>query len=259
MDVSVIIPTYNEEKYLPYLLKSLRKQTKKPNEIIIADHNSTDSTLVIIKKYSKILPIKKTQGKLPAKARNHGALKSTVGDNDLLFFFDADVVLEKDFIEKFTNELERRKLDCATCFNIPFYRLGEMGYSNFMIRLTDNITYFVHNRGLIMSNIINFQFATATCIAIKKKYFRKLKGFNTSLKMFEDADFVRRAAKICRYGVVRDAHVLISTRRFDRYGHVLFALKMGCCGVLTLFFHKFLKYGYFQFDYFKKEVFHRKK
>src|SRR5437870_12191845 len=42
--VSVIIPTWNEAKYLPTLLDSLQNQTRSPLEILIADSESTDGT-----------------------------------------------------------------------------------------------------------------------------------------------------------------------------------------------------------------------
>ena len=51
--ISVVIPTLNEEKYLPFCLESLTKQTFKEFEIIIADGNSTDKTQEIAHKYTK--------------------------------------------------------------------------------------------------------------------------------------------------------------------------------------------------------------
>ncbi len=56
--VSVIIPCYNEEKYLPACLKSLAKQTRPADEIIISDNGSTDQTAKIIKNFASVLPIK---------------------------------------------------------------------------------------------------------------------------------------------------------------------------------------------------------
>ena len=44
MILSIIIPTYNEEEYLPILLESIKKQNFKDYEIIIADANSIDKT-----------------------------------------------------------------------------------------------------------------------------------------------------------------------------------------------------------------------
>ena len=51
-DVSLIITTYNEEKYLPILLGSINNQkTDLKMEIIIIDDSSTDGTLNIINQY----------------------------------------------------------------------------------------------------------------------------------------------------------------------------------------------------------------
>ena len=55
-DVSLIITTYNEEKYLPILLGSINNQkTDLRMEIIIIDDSSTDETLNIIKQYEKFI------------------------------------------------------------------------------------------------------------------------------------------------------------------------------------------------------------
>ena len=49
--LSIIIPTYNEEEYLPKLLNCIKNQTHKDYEIIVADANSKDKTRQIAKKY----------------------------------------------------------------------------------------------------------------------------------------------------------------------------------------------------------------
>lgn len=51
--VSIVVPVYNVEKYLPQCLDSLCKQTLKEIEIICVDDGSTDNSLTIIKKYQK--------------------------------------------------------------------------------------------------------------------------------------------------------------------------------------------------------------
>lgn len=55
-DVSLIITTYNEEKYLPILLDSINNQkTDLKMEIIIIDDSSTDGTLNIINQYENFI------------------------------------------------------------------------------------------------------------------------------------------------------------------------------------------------------------
>ena len=51
MKISIIIPAYNEEEYLPKLLESIEKQDFKDYEVIIADANSSDNTREIAESY----------------------------------------------------------------------------------------------------------------------------------------------------------------------------------------------------------------
>jgi glycosyltransferase involved in cell wall biosynthesis len=55
MKLSVIVPMYNEEKYILHCLKSLSDQniSKNDYEIIVVDDGSTDESLSIVKKYSE--------------------------------------------------------------------------------------------------------------------------------------------------------------------------------------------------------------
>ncbi len=78
--LSIIIPTLNEENYLPLLLESIKKQNFNDYEIIVADAGSTDKTLEIAKNYGCIT----MAGGLPAKGKNEGA---GMAKGDLLFFF----------------------------------------------------------------------------------------------------------------------------------------------------------------------------
>ncbi len=94
--VSIIIPTRNEELYLPYFFNSFRTQTIDP-EIIIVDTGSTDKTLSIANEYAdktiQIIPDKyiKRDLEITAIARNIGADYST---KDILIHTDADITLQ---------------------------------------------------------------------------------------------------------------------------------------------------------------------
>lgn len=96
--ITVIIPFYNEEKYIIQCLDSVINQTYKNIEILLINNNSTDKTLKIIKekkdKRIKILNCKK-QG--VAHARNVGIKKAT---GRYITFLDADDYWLKDKLEK---------------------------------------------------------------------------------------------------------------------------------------------------------------
>lgn len=69
MKVSVVIPTYNEEKYIGACLESLMQQEEKADEIIVVNNNCTDRTVEIAKKFPVRLVNEKKQGMIPARNR----------------------------------------------------------------------------------------------------------------------------------------------------------------------------------------------
>lgn len=97
MKVSVIIPVYNEERYLKNCLDSLTtNQATKPDEIIVVDNNSSDASMVIAGKYKNVRVLKeKKQGITPA--RNAGF---DFSKGDILIKCDADTRMPHDFIKK---------------------------------------------------------------------------------------------------------------------------------------------------------------
>src|SRR5271165_4985787 len=95
--LSIVIPTFNEEDCLPLLLESIRTQSFSDYEIIIADNNSTDDTLLIARQYGATI----TTGGLPGAGRNAGASFAT---GELILFLDADVILPADFLKDIVNE-----------------------------------------------------------------------------------------------------------------------------------------------------------
>lgn len=55
---SVIIPTLNEEKFLPNLLTSLSEQTEESFEVIVVDGKSKDKTVAVAESFKKKLPLR---------------------------------------------------------------------------------------------------------------------------------------------------------------------------------------------------------
>ena len=82
--LSIVIITKNEEKYLPVILNSFRKQSFHDYEIIISDNHSSDATLEIAKQSNCII----TSGTNPSNCRNNGAGKAK---GEILLFIDADM------------------------------------------------------------------------------------------------------------------------------------------------------------------------
>ncbi|MEK6899479.1 MAG: glycosyltransferase family 2 protein [Nanoarchaeota archaeon] len=96
--VSVIIPTYNEEKDISQCLDSIEKQSYGNIETIVVDDGSTDKTREIVSRYKKVRIVPQNhQG--PGAARNLGAKKAK---GEILVLIDADMILFPDYVEKLT-------------------------------------------------------------------------------------------------------------------------------------------------------------
>jgi len=113
MKLSVIIPVYNEEKYIEKCLERLKRQTEKPDEVIIIDNNCSDKTISIAKKYKKSVSIKivkeKKQGIVFARNRGFDEAKG-----DILARCDADSILPSDWVKKIKENFSKNKIDGLT-------------------------------------------------------------------------------------------------------------------------------------------------
>lgn len=102
MKFSVIVPTYNSEKYITELLNSLAKQDfpKTEFEVVVVDDCSTDQTLQIVEKYRNKLNLKVSQLETnsggPGKPRNV-ALKQAEGE--FVLFVDSDDYINKETLK----------------------------------------------------------------------------------------------------------------------------------------------------------------
>src|SRR5580698_6746094 len=100
--ISVIIPSYNAEKYITDCLNSIIQQTYTSWEIIVINDGSTDKTLEILNqnKYKEKITVITIANGGAAAARNIG-LKNAVGE--FIQFLDADDIILPDKFEKQIN------------------------------------------------------------------------------------------------------------------------------------------------------------
>ena len=200
MKLSIIIPTYNEEDYLPDLLKSIDRQDFDDLEVIIADAHSTDKTVEIAKSHG----CKVVDGGLPALGRNNGA---RVAKGEMLLFLDSDCVLTNNYITSAIEEFELHNLGIAITQIIPL----EKGFIN-------QITHEIAN--YMTKMISNFKPHGAGCYGILtyKSLHDEVDGFDEEIDFGEDTDYIERVAKISRFRVLDNPRLLISTRRLNEEG-----------------------------------------
>lgn len=235
MRLSIVIPTLNEERYLPILLQQLKKQTMQDFEVIIADGGSSDNTLEIARSFG----CKIVKGGTPAKGRNEGA---KVAKAEILLFMDADnIYLAEDFIERLLKKFEERRLDLAS---FPIYPNGNW---------FDKLAYFLYN---LWTNITqNFLPHATNSLLIKKSIFEKTGGFDEDVLIAEDHELARRAGKIGKFGFIADVDPMItSARRFEIEGRFITYGKYILAGIYMLLFgpikRKIFEY---RFDHLKNK------
>lgn len=119
--VSVIIPVYNSENYLEKCLSSILTQTLTDIEIILIDDGSTDSSLEIIKQYSKKynnVKYKTKENEGQAVARNIGIEMAT---GEFISFVDSDDYIESTMLEKLYTKAQKEDSDIVICDYIEQY------------------------------------------------------------------------------------------------------------------------------------------
>ncbi|MEK9184295.1 MAG: glycosyltransferase [Patescibacteria group bacterium] len=103
MKVSVLIIAHNESEHIASCIESLLKQTCKPDEIVVVNHNSTDATGEIARRHPvTVLDHQGPRGSV--YARIHG-LESV--SSDAILCIDGDAVAASDWVEVMTNLLEQ--------------------------------------------------------------------------------------------------------------------------------------------------------
>lgn len=113
MDISIIVPVYNVEKYLDRCLESLLEQEKVETEILIIDDGSTDNSGKISdiyqKKYNNIYVYHKKNEGL-GLTRNYGMDRAR---GDYILFVDSDDYIKKNSLYDLIDFMKKRKLDVA--------------------------------------------------------------------------------------------------------------------------------------------------
>lgn len=132
--LSVIIPTYNVEKYIVECVDSLLRQVKSPNEIIIVNDGSTDGTLALIEQnyahLSHIRVITIENGGL-GNARDTGI---ALAKGKFLFFCDPDDVVGEGLVSELKTVSEKHPDTDLFCFNSCVYEDGNITLTSPKVR-----------------------------------------------------------------------------------------------------------------------------
>lgn len=202
---SVIVPAYNEEKFLPRLLQSIDAARLNYNngqvEVIVADNASTDKTAEIAERFGcRVADIEK---RCIAAARNGGA---KIAQGQIFCFIDADSAVHPDTFSKIDEAMaDNRTIVGATGVFLERYSLGIL------------LVYWLM---LPMLWLLQMDTGVVFC---RREDFEAVGGYNENLLLAEDVAFLQslknrgkeRGQKFTRLKAVK---ALGSTRKFDDYG-----------------------------------------
>jgi glycosyltransferase involved in cell wall biosynthesis len=206
--ISIIIPAFNEERYLPLTLEHLRRASDhlaachdEEVEVIVVDNASTDRTAEIaLASGARVVPVPEHN---IGRVRNAGASAAT---GDLLVFLDADTVVPKVLLSRVVEVMEHPK--CLGGAADTDYRPAR-----FMIKVYLRMWRML-GRCLGMA-----QGALQFC---RRDAFSALGGYDESIYMGEDVDFYWRLRKLANergqhLQYLGDVRVVPSCRRYDQW------------------------------------------
>ena len=204
MLLSVVIPAFDEEAYLPQTLGNLfdaKRTCTCPLEILVVDNDSRDATARIASEWGVEVIVEKVHN--IALVRNRGAARAR---GDVLVFVDADTRVPSDFLSRVAEGMtdERCHGGAAEVIHRP---------ASAILRL-----YFRAWKALGKL----FGMAQGAALFCRHDSFVALGGFDESLYMGEDTDFYWRLKAHARnqgghVQMLKGVHAIPSTRRFDQW------------------------------------------
>jgi glycosyltransferase involved in cell wall biosynthesis len=210
--VSVIIPTYNGERYLEGALESIFTQTYKNYEVIVVDDGSvTDSVARICDKYKGGIKYIRQQNKGLAAARNTG-IKSSCGE--YISFLDDDDVWYPEKLEKqvtFYEDLKKKGIDAGIVYTGCHVLLeNDNAKCSVLYRSAGN-----NYRALLFLNFIG----PPSSVIVSKSVLEEVGLFDENMKSMgaEDYDLWLRIAREKPVYSINEFLVLYRSRKNSLY------------------------------------------
>lgn len=162
---SIVIPTLNEEFFLPHLLEDLKKQKEKNFEVIVVDGDSDDRTRHQAEQFEPYfhLTIYNVKKRNLSFQRNFGAKKSKGG---FLIFLDADMRIGPTFINELMIQINKSRY----LIYLPFLYPQEGSD-------IDKVSFYLNNILIWLSHKLFIPFSTAGVMIIQKNFFHFIGGF----------------------------------------------------------------------------------
>jgi len=201
MKISVVIPAFNEEKYIEACLKSVNDQEIKADEIIVVDNNSADKTKSIAEKMGATVVREKKQGMIHARNKGFESAKYRI-----IARCDADVIVPGDWIKKIKQNFENKDIDALS---------GPIIYHDSFLKSASIFPSHIYLESLRVISKGN-RYLLGPNMAMKRSVWFKIKKFVNldDSKVHEDLDLSLNIIKIGgKIGYDNSLAVKASSRR----------------------------------------------
>lgn len=198
--ITILLPCYNVEKFIPRCLDSIISQTYKNLQIIAIDDGSNDKTWCIMQEYAQKdtrieIYHQKNQG---VSSTRNNLLDKVKGD--YVLFIDSDDWCEHNMLEFLVHKIIDNNADVAICSDVVNDRIVKTEYNEYILDKKNTIKQFLLHKKL-RGSLCNKLF--------KASLLHKLK-FNNNVSYGEDALF-------CWHLFQRINRVYFSTRELYHY------------------------------------------
>lgn len=213
VNISVVIPAYNEEGRLPQTLKAILKQDVLPKEVIVVDNASTDSTFKTAKSFqSKFnkngvnLKVVAEPKKGVARARNKGFRAASYS---IIASTDADSQPHPNWIENIWDHFDHHNSIAVTGSIIladaptPIRIMTELRWYQFL--------------NLMGKTFLGFRAIHTANAALKKEFFERCGGFNEAIVSPEENDDFEISSRLVQFGEIRFDPTLKVDTSYRRY------------------------------------------
>jgi len=211
--VSIVVPVYNVERYLPESIGSLQGQTMKELEIILVNDGSTDGSLAVCRSYAekdgRIKVIDKPNGGV-SSARNAGMDAAT---GEYIGFIDPDDWVEPKMYESMCGRADEAEADACLCSYVMNrqgktepVQLGIKGDLLSREAIEDELIAGIISCPTLDSGSAPILGSVCRCIFRRDLVERHSLRFTEGVPFMEDALFCIKAFSKCARVAVDDAY-----------------------------------------------------
>lgn len=212
MNISLVIPAYNEEKYIGACLESVARNGEGLFEVIVVDNASTDKTFDIASSFPHVRVVKE-HSKGTTHARKRGFLEAK---GDIIAFIDADTKMPKGWVDMIVHTFSTKHH--VVCLSGPYKYENVSWVTKSSIHLYFFLSWPVYK-------IVGYM-AIGGNIAMRKSALDTINAFDTSIDFYgDDTHMAKQLHRVGKVLFLKKFSIHTSPRRFQKEGTLMTGLR----------------------------------